>query len=89
MGLRTAVALHLLTYFIVYSSTAGLRTAVALHLLTYFIVYSSTVGLRPTYFVSLFLSLLFIHRPRTAVAADFKRAWVAGYSEVAPKTFKN
>ena len=94
MGLRTAVALYLLTYFIVYSSTAGLRTAVALHLLTYFIVYSSTVGLRTavplhllTYFiVSLFLSLLFIHRPRTAVAADFKRAWVAGYSEVAPGT---
>ena len=91
-GLWTAVALHLLTYFIVYSSTAGLWTAVSLHLLTYFIVYSSTVGLRTavplhllTYFiVSLFLSLLFIHRPRTAVAADFKRAWVAGYSEVAP-----
>ena len=91
VGLRTGVALHLLTYFIVYSSTVGRRTGVALHLLTYFIVYSSTVGLQTavalhllTYFiVSLFLSLLFIHRPRTAVAADFKRAWVAGYSEVA------
>ena len=53
----------------------GLRPAVPLRLLTYFIV---------SLFLSLFILFFVYSSTATAVAADFKRAWVAGYSEVAP-----